>query len=114
MNFSEYENEARKTIPVELSTSELIDDAVYGLCGELGELVDILKKTKFQGHPWTDETRIHAISELGDIMWYLSAMATGLGVSLEEVVQLNIEKLRQRYGEHFDTDKSQHRKEGDI
>ena len=72
---------------------------------------DIIKKYKFQGHPLDEE---HAKLELGDILWYVNEMAVGLGIDLEEVAWANIKKLRARYGEKFDSQKSQNRKEGDI
>lgn len=114
MDFSEYQEEASKTIPANLDEDEVVNNAVYGLIGEVGELVDIIKKVKFQGHPMNMETVNHLRGELGDCLWYLSEMATGLGFPLREVAQANIIKIRARYGEHFDTEKSQNRKEGDI
>lgn len=111
MELVEYQGEASKTIPENMTNDEIVDNAVYGLIGEVGELVDIIKKYKFQGHPLDEE---HAKLELGDILWYVNEMAIGLGIDLEDVAWSNIKKLRARYGEKFDTLKSQHRKEGDI
>lgn len=111
MELVEYQEEASKTIPENMTSGEIIDNAVYGLIGEVGELVDIIKKYKFQGHPLDED---HAKLELGDILWYVNEMAVGLGIDLEDVAWANIKKLRARYGEKFDTQKSQHRKEGDI
>lgn len=111
MEFTEYQIEANKTIPDGMKESEIIDNAVYGVIGEVGELVDIIKKAKFQGHILDRE---HAKLELGDILWYVSEMAFGLGITLEDVAWANIKKLRARYGEKFDPQKSQNRKEGDI
>lgn len=104
--FNEYQKEAAKTIPAEFSGEVMIDNAVYGLCGEVGECVDRLKKVKFQGHPQDKE---HLVFEMGDILWYLAEMATGAGLTLEEIAVANIWKLRQRYGEQFDSDKSVNR-----
>ncbi len=104
--FSEYQKEAAKTIPAEFNSEIMIDNAVYGLCGEVGECVDRLKKVKFQGHP---NDREHLIYEMGDILWYLAEMATGAGLTLEEVAEANIRKLRKRYGETFNSDKSVNR-----
>ena len=103
-----YQKEASVTIPDTFTSDYMIDNAVYGLCGETGELVDLLKKVKFQGHKLDKEK---AILELGDILWYVSLMATGLGVTLSEVATKNIEKLRKRYGEKFEAIKSIERKE---
>lgn len=105
---NDYQAEAAKTIPANFDGKTMIDNAVYGLCGEVGELVDRLKKVKFQGHP---EDKEHLIFELGDILWYVAEMATGAGISLQDVASQNIWKLRQRYGEKFDSDKSVNRKD---
>ena len=114
MDFNEYQKEAAKTIPASLTPDEIRENAIYGLVGEVGELVDIFKKVKFQGHKWNGETQKHAVLEMGDIAWYLSELATGLFVDLDKIMTMNIEKLRARYGERFDSNKSQKRKEGDI
>lgn len=106
MDFNEYQKEAAKTIPVKFDGETMIDNAVYGLCGEVGECVDRLKKVKFQGHPQDVD---HLIYEMGDILWYLAEMATGAGLTLEDVAIANIRKLRQRYGERFDSEKSVNR-----
>lgn len=111
---NQYQMEARKTIPMGLTPEEVRDNAVYGICGEVGEMVDILKKVKFQGHAFTEETKRHIILELGDILWYVSEMATGLNVQLNTIAAMNIDKIRARYGSQFDSQKSQNRKEGDI
>lgn len=106
--FNEYQKEAAKTIPSEFNSETMIDNAVYGLCGEVGECVDRLKKVKFQGHP---NDREHLIYECGDVLWYLSEMATGAGLTLEEIAEKNIQKLRKRYGDSFNSDKSVNRKD---
>ena len=106
MDFIEYQKEAAKTIPSDFTSEVMIDNAVYGLSGEVGECVERLKKVKFQGHPQDIE---HLTYELGDVLWYLAEMATGAGLTLEEVAEKNIFKLRKRYGESFDASKSVNR-----
>ena len=106
MDFNEYQKEAAKTIPSNFDKETMIDNAVYGLSGEVGECVDRLKKVKFQGHPQDFE---HLTYELGDVLWYLAEMATGAGRTLEHIAKKNIEKLRKRYGESFDSIKSVNR-----
>jgi NTP pyrophosphatase (non-canonical NTP hydrolase) len=81
----------------------LLLNGVMGLNGEAGECIDILKKHIFQGH---ELDREHLIEELGDVAWYLAVCCEGLGVSLEEVMERNIEKLRARYPEGFDKARS--------
>ena len=108
--FTGYQIEASRTIPDGFTKEQMLDNAVYGLCGEIGELVDLLKKAKFQGHELDKEK---AVLELGDVLWYVSLMAKGLGVELSEVASANIYKLRARYGEKFDPEKSINRSAND-
>ena len=86
----------------------MLINGVMGLCGESGEVIDIVKKHLHQGHALDREK---LIKELGDVAWYLAEIATALNVSLEDVLEGNIQKLRQRYPEGFDTEKSIHRTE---
>ena len=81
-------------------------NGVMGLNGEAGEVIDIVKKHLFQGHELDKE---HLIEELGDVAWYLAICADALGVTLEEVLVRNIEKLRKRYPEGFDSNRSVNR-----
>ena len=86
-----------------LDKHSLILNGVMGLNGEAGECIDVMKKHIFQGH---ELDREHLIEELGDVAWYLAICCEGLGVSLEEVMEKNIEKLRARYPEGFDKARS--------
>ena len=86
-------------------------NGLMGLNGEAGEAIDILKKALFQGHPMDKE---HMAKELGDIAWYLAISADAIGYSLEDIFEKNINKLRDRYPDGFDPEKSQHRSIGDI
>lgn len=81
----------------------LLLNGLMGLNGESGECIDIMKKHIFQGH---ELDREHLIEELGDVAWYLAVCCEGIGVSLEEVMEKNIEKLRARYPEGFDKARS--------
>jgi NTP pyrophosphatase (non-canonical NTP hydrolase) len=81
----------------------LLLNGVMGLNGESGECIDIMKKHIFQGH---ELDREHLIEELGDTAWYLAVCCEGLGVSLEEVMRGNIDKLKARYPEGFDKARS--------
>ena len=78
---------------------------------ESGEAIDIVKKWQMQGH---DLDKEHLIKELGDIAWDLAEAATALDVSLETVFQGNLDKLRRRFPNGFDTQASVHRKKDDI
>ena len=82
-----------------------------GLMGLNGEAIDILKKHLFQGH-WLD--REHIARELGDASWYLAVSAWALGYNLEDIFENNIRKLKDRFPDGFDSERSINRKEGDI
>jgi NTP pyrophosphatase (non-canonical NTP hydrolase) len=82
---------------------ETLLQGLMGLCGEAGECMDIFKKCVFQGHT-LDET--HMAEELGDVAWYLAVAAHGVGYSLSEIFEMNIEKLKQRYPNGFDAERS--------
>ena len=86
-------------------------EGALGLSGEVGEVVDILKKSIFQGHPL--DVRKVAL-ELGDVMWYLALLAHSIGYNLDEVTKMNIEKLKNRYPNGFSTTDSLNRKEGEY
>ena len=83
--------------------NQLIINACLGLSGEVGEVNDLVKKHLFQGHELNKD---ELINELGDIAWYLAEAATALEVDLEEILIKNIEKLKKRYPEGFDKNKS--------
>lgn len=108
MNTAEYSNEAMKTAPQELNDREKQLNAVIGLVGESAEILDVYKKILYQGHPF-DKDKV--IDELGDTLWYANLLINALGTTWEEVFDTNIKKLRKRYGETFDAEKSIHRTE---
>ena len=103
MTPNEYQKLAMTTLNPELSKRDVLINSVMGLCGESGEVIDIVKKHLHQGH---ELDREKLIKELGDIAWYLAETAYALDVSLEKVFRDNIEKLKNRYPEGFDTEKS--------
>lgn len=111
MNINEYQVLAMTTLNPELSKKDVLINSVMGLCGESGEAIDIVKKWLAQGHALDKE---HLMKELGDIAWYLAEAATALDLSLEDVLQANIDKLKKRYPNGFDSQKSQVRLQGDL
>lgn len=111
MNVNEYQKEAMTTLNPEFSKRDALINSVMGLCGESGEAIDIVKKWMAQGH---ELDREHLIRELGDIAWYLAEAATALDVSLEDVLQANIDKLKKRYPAGFEVQRSLVRLKGDI
>jgi len=88
--------------------------ASIGLSGEVGEFNDIVKKVLFQGKEVDEDTIRHLRSELGDICWYMAQACMALDTSFEEVLDMNIAKLSDRYPGGFDALRSASRKEGDI
>lgn len=106
MTINEYQQLAMVTLNPALSKKDVLINGVMGLCGESGECIDIVKKHLAQGH---ELDREKLIKELGDVAWYLAETAYALDVDLETVLRGNIEKLRSRYPEGFETEKSIHR-----
>lgn len=108
MTINEYQKLAMTTLNPALSEKDVLINGVMGLCGESGEAIDIVKKWLAQGHELDKEK---LAKELGDICWYLEETATALDLSLEDIMAANIEKLRKRYPEGFDTERSVNRKD---
>ena len=108
MEANEYQRLAMTTLNPELSKRDVLINSVIGLCGEAGEAIDIVKKWMAHGH---ELDRDHLAKELGDIAWYLAEAATALDLSLDDILQANIEKLKKRYPQGFDTARSQNRTE---
>jgi len=89
--------------------------AAVGLSAEAGEFTEIIKKILFQGKPVNDENLFHLKRELGDIMWYFIQACIALDTSPEEIIEMNVEKLKARYpGGEFDVHYSENRKQGDV
>ena len=110
MKVNEYQKLAMTTLNPALDKKDVLINSVMGLCGESGEAIDIVKKWMAQGHELDKE---HLVKELGDIAWYLAEAATALDISLEDVFKGNIDKLKSRYPEGFETQKSLIRTEED-
>ena len=111
MTINEYQKLAVQTRNVELSPKATLQDGIMGLNGEAGECIDILKKHLFQNHNLDCE---HIARELGDVAWYLAISSYFLGYDLETIFENNIEKLKKRFNDKFDADKSINRAAGDI
>lgn len=111
MTPNEYQKEALRTESGMNKQYPRILNGLMGLNGEAGEAIDILKKSLFHGH---ELDREHLAKELGDVAWYLAVSADAIGYKLEDILQMNVDKLRARYPEGFDTERSQHRDPNDI
>lgn len=88
-----------------------IVNGCLGLSGEIGEFNDMVKKWIFHEKPLDME---HAQKEIGDVLWYVAMICHSFGWDMDAIMQQNIDKLKARYPEGFDVDKSAHRKEGDV
>jgi NTP pyrophosphatase (non-canonical NTP hydrolase) len=89
--------------------------AALGLTAESGEFTEVVKKIVFQGKPYNEENVFHMKRELGDICWYLAQACMALDTSFDEIMEMNVDKLKARYpGGEFDVHKSENRAEGDL
>ena len=112
MTINEYQTAALRTAQTDkLSASDLLLNSALGLCGESGEVADLVKKHRFQGH---DLDFDHIAKELGDVAWYLAVGAYAIGFDLESIFRMNKEKLEARYPDGFTADRSLHRAKNDI
>ncbi len=111
MEINEYQKLAMRTSNKALSDGYHLLNGALGLSGESGEIADLVKKAWMQGHPLDYE---HIAKELGDICWYIAETTTAIGYDLETIMQMNIDKLKARYPEGFDSERSLHREKGDI
>ena len=86
-------------------------NGALGLGGESGEVEDLVKKHIFQSHELDKE---HLAKELGDVAWYLAVTAHAIGYDLDTIFQMNVDKLRARYPDGFEAERSMHRGVGDV
>ena len=89
--------------------------AAVGMSAESGEFTEVVKKMIFQGKPVNEENLFHLKRELGDIMWYVAQACMALDTDFNEIIEMNVEKLKARYpGGEFDVHYSENRKDGDV
>ena len=94
---------------------ERLMTGAIGINAEGGEIMEIVKKMVFQGKAWNPETAHHLKRELGDVMWYVMQCLIALETDLNEIIEMNVDKLEKRYpGGAFDPYYSEHRQEGDL
>lgn len=113
LGINEYQTHALRTAAGSIRSDcfdsfDLVLNGALGLAGEAGEVVDLIKKYLYQGHPLDKEK---LVNELGDVCWYVAVLADGLGYRLEDVMQGNVEKLRKRYPNGFDASRSLNRED---
>ena len=101
-------NKIRETRNV--NVADLIT-ACFGLSGEVGEFVDLVKKWIFH----EKEIDFHHLQlELGDILWYVALSCDAMGWNMDEIMQMNIDKLSRRYKDGFTVEEANNRKQGDV
>lgn len=105
--FNEYEVAASKTANMKLPPEMRVATFAMGLAGEAGEVVDILKKHLGHGHP-LDKEKLK--KELGDVLWYIAALALANDLHLEDIANANVAKLKERYPEGFSSERSINRR----
>ena len=89
--------------------------AALGLTAESGEFTEVVKKILLQGKPYNEDNVFHMKRELGDICWYLAQACMALDTTFDEIIEMNVDKLKARYpGGEFDVHKSENRSEGDL
>ena len=89
--------------------------AALGLTAEAGEFTEVVKKIIFQGRPYTEPNVFHLKRELGDICWYIAQACMALDTTFDEIIEMNVEKLKARYpGGEFDVHHSENRQQGDL
>lgn len=95
---------------VDYNFAEAIN-AALGMAGECGEVSDMIKKWIFHEAELDQE---HLKKEVGDVLWYVALICDAFEWNLDDIMQMNIEKLKKRYPDGFDPDRSAHRAKGDI
>lgn len=113
MTFNEYQKGCMRTASdvCKQNKENMLLNGILGAAGEAGELSDLLKKEMFHGHPFD---RGHYLKECGDVLYYLALVAESLDATLEDVAIVNNRKLLERYPNGFETERSLHRKAGDV
>lgn len=105
MTFDDYQEAAKRTINIGLTRNEVLRHSLYEMCAELGEIHGIYQKV-YQGH----KIRVEDLKkEVGDLMWGLAEFCTINNFRMDEIAQINIEKLRERYPDGFDPERSLNR-----
>jgi NTP pyrophosphatase (non-canonical NTP hydrolase) len=99
MNLTEYQRAAKRTSLAEPHRERLMVQAL-GLCGEAGEVADLIKKWA-----WHDKelSRDAMADELGDVLWYVADLASAMNLSLDFIAEQNVAKLLKRFPDGFVT-----------
>ena len=106
LSLDEYQDGATRTLDAEQLTKDSLLMTALGLCGESGEVAEHVKKHIYHGH---NLDREKVAEELGDVLWYIAALADTVGVSLEYLARKNLAKLQERYPDGFSEERSRSR-----
>lgn len=107
---NQYQEDAMRTCSINDNDKDKLLHGVFGLNSEAGEIAGLFQK-EYQGHQIDKE---HLVKECGDCLWMIAEILDAIGVDLETCMMKNIEKLKARYPDGFDPEKSLHRKPGDV
>ena len=107
MQVGTYQELAERTINKNLTTDEQINHALFGMSGEVGEILSIYQK-QYQGHE-IDEEELK--KEVGDLIWFVAEYCTVMGWEMDEILYKNINKLKRRYPDGFEAERSVNREE---
>lgn len=110
MLMAKYQACAARTMNKDLPIEQTVLHALHGMSAEIGELHSIYQKA-YQGH---DVDATHLKKELGDLLWFIAEYCTAYKWTMDEIAQMNIDKLLARYPDGFEAENSLHRKNGDI
>jgi NTP pyrophosphatase (non-canonical NTP hydrolase) len=108
MTFQEYQRLARRTQNEGLDSHDRMYHALHGLSSEIGEIHGLYQKV-YQGHADLHDDDL--ADELGDLLWFAAELADAWGLSLDHIARRNIDKLKARYPDGFDSERSIHRPE---
>ena len=103
MDIREFQRVSTRTLNKELSKEQQVSNMIFGANGELGEVTDILKKFLFQGHKLDKQ---HLAEEIGDTLFYIVNLCTIYNLDVEDILQGNVDKLKKRFPQGFETERS--------
>ena len=108
MLMNEFQRRSKRTLNTNLTMEDQLVNYCLGVAGEAGEVADIIKKAIYHGHILSPEK---IVEELGDVLFYVAAIASTLHINLDEIAEKNVEKLLRRYPEGFSQKASRERAE---
>lgn len=103
MDIREFQRVSTRTLNKELSKEQQVSNMIFGANGELGEVTDILKKHLYQGHRINKQ---HLAEEIGDALFYIVNLCTLYNLDVEDILQANVDKLKKRFPNGFDAERS--------